>query len=172
MSIYVDRKYLNLVSHRLKKFKRKNDDLYNFRCPLCGDSQKNQSKARGYVYRKKNYLYFKCHNCGSGTTMANLIKKLDSEIYSQYSMEKYRDSAYAKNNKHIVVEKPDFQFDKPVFKKRKELELLKKISDLSDDHITVAVNHFASEQHFACAKQKNPLKNMMYRKLYVLEENN
>ena len=135
MSIYVDRKYLNLVSHRLKKFKRKNDDLYNFRCPLCGDSQKNQSKARGYIYRKRNDLFFKCHNCGSGTTMANLIKKLDSEIYSQYSMEKYRDGAYAKNNKHIGTEKPDFQFEKPVFKKRKELELLKKISELSDDHI-------------------------------------
>ena len=37
-------------------------------------------------------------------------------------------------------------------------DLIMYINDLSDDHITVAVNHFASEQHFAGAKQKNPLK--------------
>jgi len=37
-------------------------------------------------------------------------------------------------------------------------DLVMYINDLSDDHITVAVNHFASEQHFAGAKQKNPLK--------------
>ena len=97
MSIYVDRKYLNLVSHRLKKFKRKNDDLYNFRCPLCGDSQKNQSKARGYVYRKKNDLFFKCHNCGSGTTMANLIKKLDSE-YSQKDKDQIKKNEELENS--------------------------------------------------------------------------
>ena len=35
----VDSKYIGLVSSRLQKFKRVKPDLYNFRCPICGDSQ-------------------------------------------------------------------------------------------------------------------------------------
>ena len=54
MSLYIDHKYTNLISSRLSRFARKSRELYNFRCPLCGDSQKNQYKARGYLYNKKN----------------------------------------------------------------------------------------------------------------------
>ena len=38
-------------------------------------------------------------------------------------------------------------------------DLVMYMNDLSDDHITVAVNHFASQQHIPVGtKQKNPLK--------------
>ena len=43
----VDTKYIGLVSSRLTKFKRVKPNLYNFRCPICGDSKKQQNKARG-----------------------------------------------------------------------------------------------------------------------------
>ena len=59
MSVYIDRKFLGFVSSRLEQYKQKQTDLYNFRCPYCGDSQKNKLKARGYVYRKSND-YFLC----------------------------------------------------------------------------------------------------------------
>jgi len=61
MSIYIDQKYLNILSGQLERFTRKREDLYNFRCPICGDSEKHQYKARGYVYRKTNGLYYRCH---------------------------------------------------------------------------------------------------------------
>ena len=48
MSSYIDTKFINLLSTRLPKFKRKAEYLFNFRCPHCGDSQKSQSKARGF----------------------------------------------------------------------------------------------------------------------------
>ena len=44
----IDVKYINLISSRLSKFKRVKPNLYNFRCPICGDSQKNKNKTRGY----------------------------------------------------------------------------------------------------------------------------
>ena len=50
---YIDVKYLNLISSMLLLFKKKGDNLWNFRCPYCGDSQKSRTKARGYVFRKK-----------------------------------------------------------------------------------------------------------------------
>ena len=57
MSIWIDVKYLNLVSSKLSFFKKKGDNLWNFRCPVCGDSEKKKSKARGYVYKKGNDLF-------------------------------------------------------------------------------------------------------------------
>ena len=63
----------------LPLFKKKGDNLWNFRCPYCGDSQKSRSKARGFVFRKKNDLFFKCHNCAVGASLGNLIKYVNSK---------------------------------------------------------------------------------------------
>ena len=76
MSLPIDTKYLRLVSSRLRNFKQKNTYLFNFSCPYCGDSQKNKSKARGYVFSKGNDLIFKCHNCGVGANVGNFLKLL------------------------------------------------------------------------------------------------
>ena len=39
----IDSKYIGLVSSRLDKFKRVKPNLFNFRCPICGDSQKHKN---------------------------------------------------------------------------------------------------------------------------------
>ena len=46
---FVDTKFIGLVSVRLQKFSKKKEGLYAFRCPYCGDSQKNKNKTRGYI---------------------------------------------------------------------------------------------------------------------------
>ena len=95
--MYIDVKYLNLISSQLPLFKKKNDYTWNFRCPYCGDSQKSRTKARGYVFRKKNDLFFKCHNCGVGATLGNLIKHVDSKTYKDYIFERYRSGVKTNN---------------------------------------------------------------------------
>ena len=106
MSSYIDIKYLNLLSTRLPKFKRKSEYLYNFRCPHCGDSQKSQTKARGFVYRKKNDMFFKCHNCGMGQTLGNLIKHLDPSMHKEYLFERFKDGkVVAKKDERIYSKK-------------------------------------------------------------------
>ena len=74
MSVYIERKFLGFISSKLEQFKQKQTDLYNFRCPYCGDSKRNKLKARGYVYRKSNDYFFICHNCGKSTTFAKLLE--------------------------------------------------------------------------------------------------
>ena len=90
MSIYIDVKYLNLLSNRLLLYKQKREYLWNFRCPICGDSQKKSTKARGYIHRKENDLFYKCHNCGVGKTFSNFLKELDMRLHSEYIMERYK----------------------------------------------------------------------------------
>jgi predicted RNA-binding Zn-ribbon protein involved in translation (DUF1610 family) len=114
----VDSKYIGLVSSRLQKFKRVKTDLYNFRCPICGDSQRNKSKTRGYIYSVKNNTNFKCHNCGASMSFSNFIKELDPSLHKQYKMEKFKEGHTGKN---FVVEEPKFEFVKPIFKPKLDL---------------------------------------------------
>ena len=110
----VDSKYVGLVSSRLQKFKRVKDNLYNFRCPICGDSQKNKNKTRGYIYQVKNNINFKCHNCGASMSFNNFVKTIDPTLHKQYTLEKFKEGHTGRN---FVVEAPKLEFTKPVFKK-------------------------------------------------------
>ena len=110
----VDSKYIGLVSSRLQKFKRVKADLYNFRCPICGDSTRNKNKARGYIYAVKNNTNFKCHNCGASLSFNNFLKELDLTLHKQYTLEKFKEGHTGRN---FVVEAPKLEFKKPVFKK-------------------------------------------------------
>ena len=115
---FVDSKYIGLVSSRLQKFKRVKSDLYNFRCPICGDSQKNKNKTRGYIYTVKNNTNFKCHNCGASLSFNNFLKEIDLNLHKQYTLEKFKEGHTGKN---FVAEEPKFEFAKPVFKKKLDL---------------------------------------------------
>jgi transcription elongation factor Elf1 len=114
----IDSKYIGLVSSRLQKFKRVKADLYNFRCPICGDSQKNKNKTRGYLYPVKNNTNFKCHNCGASLSFNNFLKEIDPNLHKQYTLEKFKEGHTGRN---FVVEEPKFDFTKPVFKKKLDL---------------------------------------------------
>ena len=112
MSLLIDQKYTQLISPRFEKFQRKSDYLYACRCPLCGDSKKNKSKMRGYIYRKGNDLFFKCHNCGAGTSLGNLIKQLDAGLYKEYVMERYKAGESGNNSFKQVTTIAPPRFDK------------------------------------------------------------
>ena len=114
----VDSKFIGLVSSRLQKFKRVKADLYNFRCPICGDSQKNKNKARGYIYPVKNNTNFKCHNCGASLSFNNFLKQIDPTLYKQYTLEKFKEGHTGRS---FVVEEPEFEFKKPLFRKKIDL---------------------------------------------------
>ena len=120
MSVFIDRAFLLRLSPKLQRFAQKKDDLYNFRCPLCGDSQKNKTKSRGYVYRKKNDYFYMCHNCGASTTFYNFLDKVDPSLTKEYALERYKNGETGNNN----YKKPDFEefkAEKPVFKKALDL---------------------------------------------------
>ena len=115
----IDSKYIGLVSSRLQKFKSVKADLFNFRCPICGDSKKHKNKARGYLYQVKTNTNFKCHNCGASLSFNNFLKKIDPTLHKQYTLEKFKEGFAGGNN--FVVEEPKFNFKKPVFKKTLDL---------------------------------------------------
>ncbi len=110
-------------------FSRKKADLYNFRCPYCGDSQKRRNKARGYLFKIKNNFTYKCHNCGVGRSLANFLKDQDTHLYDQYIMEKFKEGSTGKGT---ATPNPKLIFSKPKFVK-KDIDL-EKISELNNSH--------------------------------------
>jgi transcription elongation factor Elf1 len=126
---FVDSKYIGLVSSRLDKFAKKKEGLYNFRCPYCGDSQRTKSKARGYIYQLKNDHNFKCHNCGTSRTFTNFLKDLDTVLYDQYVMERYKEGTTGKRSQ---TKTPEFNFEKPNFSKKSYD--LPTIAELNKEH--------------------------------------
>ena len=126
---YIDVKYIQLVGSRLSLFAKKKADLFNFRCPYCGDSQKRKNKARGYIFRVKNDYVYKCHNCGVGKQFSTFLKDQDTFLHDQYVMEKFKDG---RTGKGTTVPNPKFDFKPPVF--RKNDINLEKISELNTSH--------------------------------------
>ena len=129
MSLYIDRKYISLVSTKLERFKQKSEFLWNFRCPICGDSHKNKLKTRGYFYRRKSDLFFQCHNCGTSLSIGNFLKTIDRSLYREYQLERY------KNENKGNVATPDFSIakTKPVFNIVQKTNL-PTIESLPEDH--------------------------------------
>jgi hypothetical protein len=127
--MFIEIKYLNLLSVRLEKFKRKKEFLWNFRCPICGDSQKNKSKVRGFVFQMKGKLLYKCHNCQVSIPFTKLLQDMDPMLYKEYRMEKFKSP-----------KKPDMRkvnrivSATPVFAKQDVLHNLTPLNNLNNSH--------------------------------------
>ena len=137
---YIDTKYISLISHRLRNFTKKGDYLWNFSCPYCGDSTTNKRKARGFIYRTKNDLFYKCHNCSHGTNLAKLIEYVDVSLHKEYVLERYKEgltsSGQGDRTPGAGIKTPEFNFTKPVFKKSLKLQ---SFAELDDNHPAVKI---------------------------------
>lgn len=128
MTIYIDRKFTLQLSPKLENFKQKNTNLFNFRCPICGDSQKTKSKSRGYIYAKGGSYFFACHNGCPGSNLYHLILKLDPNLAKEYLFENFSDK-FTKKRESITPTAPKFD-TKPV---NNQINL-PTISSLPDDN--------------------------------------
>lgn len=110
MTVYIDKKYISLLAPKLSQFKQRGEFLWNFRCPICGDSQKDKIKARGYIYKRKEHFGFMCHNCGSTMGLQKFIRYVDPSLYNEYQLE-----SFVQSNTTTKVDVNEF-ITKPVFK--------------------------------------------------------
>lgn len=131
---WLDQKYIGIVGTRLDKFKKKSNTLYNFRCPVCGDSDSHKNKARGYLYQKEGKMMFHCHNCGTTLGLPNFLKMVDVNLYNEYQLEKLQDFKDLNQKKTDDFQSMVEKMRKPVFMTGGPLKGLKKVSQLSPDN--------------------------------------
>ena len=149
MSLYIDKKFVSLVSTKLDRFQQKSEFLWNFRCPICGDSHKNKLKTRGYIYRRKSDLFYTCHNCSTSVSFGNFLKTVDRSLYREYQLDRYKCESSGN------VPKPDFSMamEKPVFETKAPSidDLLINIDDLANNH---AAKHYIKDRKIPTEKWK------------------
>ena len=133
MSVFIDRKYLLLVSSKLRNFKDKGNDLYNFSCNFCGDSTTNKTKARGYVFRKADSYFYMCHNCQVSMGFAKFLRETEPGQYKSYLLERYGETSKnptqprESNNVVLFGQSPHQKFsDKHVLKNLDSIDKLNK----------------------------------------------
>lgn len=141
MSLYIDLKYLLMLSPRLARFKKKSDNLYNCRCPICGDSTTNTTKARGYFYKQRTDLFYKCHNCQVSKHFGTFLKEFDSELYKTYVFERYAKAPAEKKSHSNVTSKKVVKFTEPFSPARQFERLAQRLSSLPKTHPAVAYCH-------------------------------
>lgn len=95
MGNWLDRKYSHLLSPHVRNYAEKSTQplLINFSCPICGDSQTNERKARGYLYEEDDKVKYKCHNCGYSSGFSYFLKMVNQNLFKEYRLEKYVENA-------------------------------------------------------------------------------
>jgi hypothetical protein len=99
---YIDLKYLLLIAPKLERFSDKGNNVYQCRCPICGDSSKSKIKTRGYFFETQRGLSYKCHNCSYSSTFSKFLKDFDDVKYGEYSFEKFKEG---KSNREVKIPK-------------------------------------------------------------------
>lgn len=129
--LYLEQKYISLISSQLTGCKKVGKYTYNFKCPVCGDS-KSTNKKRGYLYYKHGKYSFFCHNCNRRMNLKRFLKYVNADLYKQYMLEKVQiDKPY-----HIKSETTIFEekMKPPKYVSDSALKMLPKISSLPSDH--------------------------------------
>jgi transcription elongation factor Elf1 len=131
---WIDIKYIGSLSSKLSLFSRKDDNLWNLRCPLCGDSRKSKTKARGYILNKGKGYFYTCHNCNVSLSFSKFLETIDPIAYNDYVKEKFLDKISNDTSRIVEPETDISKFITPKFIKFTELSKLKKISQLDIGH--------------------------------------
>ena len=75
--------YADRAASRFQCCKQTGNNVFNFRCPYCGDSQKSSTKARAYLFCKDNFYAFKCHNCGKGNSLIGFLRDHVPDLFEE-----------------------------------------------------------------------------------------
>jgi predicted RNA-binding Zn-ribbon protein involved in translation (DUF1610 family) len=89
--MWIEQKYIALLSSSVRNFKKKQNNVWEMSCPICGDSTTNRRRARGYIYLRGQKYKYACHNCGAGMHFGTFLEHVNPILYREYRFERFRD---------------------------------------------------------------------------------
>lgn len=132
---------INQIAHRLERFKweghrSSHGKTAKCRCIVCGDSQRNKSKARFYFIPAENGYRVYCHNCGYSESLRFFIKEYFPEFYGDYAFDRLKKRLVGDEVKETVKLEP-IQKKEKVLDFPEWFKLLTPLDGLPKDHKTV-----------------------------------
>lgn len=89
-NLFIQKSYADELASRISTFTKKRDTPYlaNFRCEVCGDSQKRKQVKRGFIFTSdKGDLMYYCQNCNYNVPFTLFLEQYHSDLYRQYLFE-------------------------------------------------------------------------------------
>ena len=133
----VDLKYCGILSTRMDRYKVKQSNPYkaNFRCPICGDSQKSKTLCRGWLIEKEQTAMFHCFNCGQSHPLWRFLKLTDVGLYNDYVIDSKFDKLSERPPQEKLKPLETLTTPVPNFKRvGSPLLKIKKMGQLPADH--------------------------------------
>ncbi|QQG32100.1 DNA primase [Citrobacter phage CkP1] len=96
---WVHNEYAFKALSHLPRFRQVNNAAQfklNCRCPVCGDSQKDQLKARFWAYGTGDNVFLKCYNCDYGKPIGVYLKEYEPDLYREFIIELRKDKMVTK----------------------------------------------------------------------------
>ena len=125
--LFIQKKYANSFAATMKCSSQIDNDVWNFRCPVCGDSDKDPNKARGYIYQQSQDLFYKCHNCGHSCYFNKLLKEYDPVMHRRYLTELFKHQRHpAKQKEEKEEEKLKHRPNKRIKERLSQASITKK----------------------------------------------
>lgn len=112
-------------------------DHWNFRCVVCGDSKKSETKKRGWILVKGTKATYHCHNCGYSVPILVFLKTHFPAVHKEYIKILFKDKRRDRS-KIVQTEIKDTESNQ---QSQLDLPLM---SQLPDDHF--AVKYFKGRQ--------------------------
>jgi hypothetical protein len=134
LPVWLDKRYINMVSNRLPNFKWKKPTLANFRCVYCGDSQKNKRKARGYLFESNGNYFFKCWNCEESTIFSKFLEHVAPELYLDYVRDSFAERSNTSFSLESIKASPRGQTILSKYPKYDKLKYCSRIGQLTKNH--------------------------------------
>lgn len=115
-------------------------DNWNFRCVVCGDSKKSQTKKRGWILVNGTKVTYYCHNCGYNKPIMVFLKDHYPSVAKSYA--KYLFKGKRRDSSSLV----QTTVDEPEDTSGNQLQTigLQKLCRLPEDH--KAVKYFMGRQ--------------------------
>lgn len=130
-----EKSLIEAIGPFLSRFSKKGNK-YNFRCVYCGDSKRDETKARAWLLPPRRqqgidtYVYH-CFNCNKSTTLEKFLKENFPDKYDALLLDKYSSGAGKKmfrNREDLVGVSEPHEFNE------KLTESLQRVSSLSSSH--------------------------------------
>jgi hypothetical protein len=131
---YIEKSYLDKIGPYLTNFQPKSDDLWNCKCPYCGDSSKNSRKTRGYFFTgTDDNCVYSCRNCDITVPLAQFLKDHFPSYHSQFKLD-----MFSKKEQKLVIKPVKKEPDKRIQTLRQKIRTIPgsyvSISELDKSH--------------------------------------
>ena len=133
MSLGIDVTFIHRASSRLKLFKATSKKVFTCRCPICGDSKKDELKTRFYFYPGRHGYMTKCHNCGYSRSFYKFLEDFDSSLFKEYKFDKFKDQTSTRFHTpyQAIKTEPEETISTGV---DSVFELIKRVDKLTEHH--------------------------------------